>query len=78
LLAANQGGSHPGGRETFGHSLIADPWGRVLAEQPLGEAVLLAGRDAQAQNAIRQSMPLEQQRRFSPPGEPVFVVMEKP
>ncbi len=78
LLAANQGGEHPGGRETFGHSLIADPWGRVLAEQPLGEAVLLAERDAQAQAAIRQTMPLEQQRRFSPPGEPVSVVMEKP
>ena len=78
LLAANQGGEHPGGRETFGHSLIADPWGRGLAEQPLGEAVLLAERDAQAQAAIRQTMPLEQQRRFSPPGEPVSVVMEKP
>ena len=78
LLAANQGGGRPGGRGTFGHSLIAGPWGGVLAGQRLGEAVLLAERGAQAQAAIRQTMPLEQQRRFSPPGEPVSVVMEKP
>lgn len=76
VLAANQGGTHPGNRETFGHSMIIDPWGRVLAEQPLGECVLLAARDAEAQAAIRQSMPLEIQRRFSPPGAPVPVDLE--
>ena len=73
VLAANQGGSHPGGRETFGHSTIVDPWGRLLAEQPLGEAVLLASRDPHAQLAIRQNMPLASQRRFSLPGEPLPV-----
>lgn len=76
MLAANQGGSHPGERETFGHSMIVDPWGRVLAEQPSGEGVLMGKRDSDAQAAIRQSMPLETQRRFSPPGEPVPVDME--
>ncbi|MGV8704526.1 nitrilase-related carbon-nitrogen hydrolase, partial [Pseudomonas aeruginosa] len=49
LLAAGQGGVHPRGRETFGHSAIVDPWGRVLAERPQGEAVLLAVRDAAEQ-----------------------------
>jgi predicted amidohydrolase len=73
LLAANQGGRHPGGRETFGHSMIVDPWGRVLAEESLGEAVLLAQRDPLAQLAIRQSMPLATQRRFSLPGKPLPV-----
>jgi predicted amidohydrolase len=68
LLAAGQGGEHPGGRETFGHSAIIDPWGRVLAEQPLGEGVLLAERDANEQEEIRARMPLPDHRRFFPEG----------
>lgn len=78
LLAANQGGSHPGGRETFGHSAIIDPWGRVLAEQPQGEAVLLAQRDSAGQSVIRQNMPLASQRRFASPGEPLPAVPNFP
>ncbi|MDD0845421.1 carbon-nitrogen hydrolase family protein [Pseudomonas sp. Gutcm_11s] len=70
VLAAGQGGSHPGGRETFGHSAIIDPWGRVLAEQPFGEAVLLASRDAAEQDAIRQRMPVARHRRFIAPEQP--------
>lgn len=70
VLAAGQGGSHPGGRETFGHSAIIDPWGRVLAEQPAGEAVLLASRDAAEQEAIRQRMPVARHRRFIAPEHP--------
>ena len=65
MLAANQGGTHPGPRQTFGHSAIIDPWGVVLAEQPEGEALLLGTRDAQAQAEIRQRMPISQHRRFS-------------
>jgi predicted amidohydrolase len=70
LLAAGQGGSHPGGRETFGHSAIVDPWGRVLAEQARGEAVLQAGRDAAEQAAIRQRMPVSRHKRFFAAAEP--------
>lgn len=65
LLAANQGGLHPGGRETYGHSAIVDPWGRTLAEQSQGEAVLLARRDPQEQASIRQRMPVQSHCRFS-------------
>ncbi len=65
LLAAGQGGVHPRGRETFGHSAIVDPWGRVLAERPQGEAVLLAVRDAAEQADIRRRMPVVAHRRFS-------------
>ena len=32
MISAAQGGRHEDGRETFGHSLIVDPWGRILAE----------------------------------------------
>lgn len=66
LLAANQGGLHPGPRETFGHSLIVDPWGEPLACQPRGEAVLLAQIDRPAQAAIRQRMPVHAHRRLRP------------
>ena len=65
LLAANQGGIHPGGRATYGHSAIIDPWGRPLAEQAQGEALLLARRDAAEQAAIRQRMPVQSHCRFS-------------
>lgn len=77
VLAAGQGGSHPGGRETFGHSALIDPWGRVLAEQPQGEAVLLGQRDAAEQAAIRQRMPIDRHRRFFAPAEPGPAPTEK-
>ena len=64
LLAAAQGGIHPGGRETHGHSLIVDPWGRKLAEYAEGEAMLLAERDAGEQVAIRERMPVLRHKRF--------------
>lgn len=70
LLAAGQGGCHPGGRETFGHSAIIDPWGRVLAEQAQGEGLLLAARDAAEQTAIRQRMPVARHKRFFAAAEP--------
>jgi predicted amidohydrolase len=64
VLAAAQGGTHPGPRETFGHAAIIDPWGRVLAEQDQGEAVLLAERDSSEQASIRTRMPVASHRRF--------------
>lgn len=65
ILAAAQGGLHPKGRETFGHAAIIDPWGRVLAEQAQGAAVLLADRNAVEQADIRQRMPVHTHRRFA-------------
>ena len=64
VLAAAQGGVHPGPRETFGHAAIIDPWGRVLAEQAPGEGVLIAERDSVEQAAIRARMPVTDHRRF--------------
>lgn len=70
VLAAGQGGSHPGGRETFGHSAIIDPWGRLLGEQERGQGVLLALRDGDEQAAIRRRMPVARHRRFFAAAEP--------
>ncbi|MFC3607845.1 carbon-nitrogen hydrolase family protein [Stutzerimonas tarimensis] len=67
LLAAAQGGEHPGGRQTHGHSAIVDPWGRLLCEQAQGEGMLLASRDRAEQLAIRQRMPVSNHRRFTVP-----------
>lgn len=64
ILAAAQGGLHPRGRETWGHSAIIDPWGRVLEESPTGEAVMIGGRDIGQQQALRERMPIAQHRRF--------------
>ncbi|WP_312481722.1 carbon-nitrogen hydrolase family protein [Stutzerimonas nitrititolerans] len=67
MLAAAQGGEHPEGRITYGHSSIVDCWGRMLCEQPTGDAVLSASRDAAEQAAIRQRMLVLSHRRFSMP-----------
>jgi nitrilase len=45
VAAAAQGGLHDNGRRTWGHSLVVDPWGQVMACQPEGQAVVLAELD---------------------------------
>lgn len=58
VIAAAQAGQHEDGRETFGHSMIIDPWGRVLAQAgPTGEAVLVAEIDVAAVNGARARVP---------------------
>jgi predicted amidohydrolase len=66
VIAAAQGGTHEDGRETFGHSMIVDPWGRVLASAgPTGEAVVLADIDVAAVHAARAKIPnLKNARSF--------------
>jgi predicted amidohydrolase len=65
VLAAAQGGVHPGPRETHGHAAIVDPWGRIVAQQAHGEGVLLAQRDSNEQASIRARMPVISHRRFA-------------
>src|SRR5271169_877306 len=45
VFAAAQGGKHENGRETYGHSLVVDPWGRVIAEGGIEPAVVMAEID---------------------------------
>jgi len=58
MISAAQGGVHEDGRETYGHSIIVDPWGKVLAEAGgEGPAVVLADVDTDAVNAARRKVP---------------------
>jgi len=57
VLAAAQGGVHENGRRTWGHSMLVDPWGHVLAEQAEGEAVVLAEVLADQLQQCRQQLP---------------------
>ena len=66
VLAANQGGTHANGRETFGHSCLIDPWGEVTACLPRGEGVICGEIDLQHLNDIRRRMPVAGHRRFAP------------
>ncbi len=64
VLAANQGGVHNATRETWGHSMIVDPWGRVLARVESGEGVAVADIDLSALHALRSRMPIQSHRRL--------------
>ena len=57
VLAAAQGGKHPNGRRTHGHSMVVDPWGKVIAERAAGAGVVVAGIDPTFQGKIRHSLP---------------------
>ena len=64
VLAANQGGVHNATRETWGHSMIVDPWGRILASVESGEGVAVAEIDMEALADLRARMPIQSHRRF--------------
>jgi len=66
VFAAAQAGLHENKRETFGHSLIVDPWGVVLAEGGVEPGVVLATIDPAKVESARKSIPsLQHGRRFS-------------
>lgn len=63
MISAAQGGVHEDGRETFGHSLIVDPWGRVLAEAGTEPGVILAEIEVGAVADARARIPALQHAR---------------
>lgn len=77
VLAAAQGGKHENGRETFGHSLVVDPWGRILAEGGTEPNVIMAEIDPAEVAAARARVPsLQHGRRFEivePMAEPAHL-----
>jgi deaminated glutathione amidase len=64
VIAAGQYGRHPNGRTTFGHSLIVDPWGRILAEQESGDGVVVAEIDPGLPLKLRSEFPVLKHRKI--------------
>ena len=75
VFAAAQGGMHENGRATFGHSLIVDPWGRIVAEGATEPGIVISKVDPAEVAAARGRIPsLQHGRRFEilePLAEPV-------
>ena len=65
VIAAAQGGYHVSGRETHGHSMIVDPWGRIVDELPRGSGVVIAEVNPGYQASLRKSLPALSHRTFS-------------
>ena len=71
VVAAAQSGKHEDGRETYGHSLIVDPWGRVLLDMEDHIGVAICEIDLAAVNEVRGRVPAVANRRG-------FVLEENP
>lgn len=69
VFAAAQCGDHAAGRQTFGHSLIVDPWGEIVAEAGEAPGVIIADIDPARVAEARRSVPsLANARPFTPVG----------
>lgn len=64
VVAPGQWGGHPNGRRTWGHSLILDPWGRVLARHGDGTGAIVAEAPREPLQALRRSFPVLEHRRL--------------
>jgi predicted amidohydrolase len=77
VFAAAQGGKHENGRDTYGHSLIVDPWGRIIAEGGTEPGVVMARIDPAEVTKARARIPsLQHGRRFEivePVAEPAHL-----
>lgn len=62
VAAAAQAGLHPGGRRTFGHSMIVDPWGVVVASRAEGPGVVIADVDPMRIADVRRRLPALEHR----------------
>lgn len=65
VLAAAQGGKHENGRRTWGHSMLIDPWGEIVAVRDVGASVVLGAIDSQRIADVRQSLPAWRHRVLS-------------
>lgn len=64
VIAPDQGGRHVNGRETYGHTMIVNPWGEVLRQLPQGPGVVMADCDLTKLRAVRAQLPSIEHRRL--------------
>jgi nitrilase len=64
ILAAAQGGKHPNGRRTWGHSMLIDPWGNVKTVLAEGEGVVIGDIESHHIKSVRESLPALLHRRL--------------
>ncbi|HXA46339.1 MAG TPA: carbon-nitrogen hydrolase family protein [Burkholderiaceae bacterium] len=64
VLAAAQGGQHPNGRRTWGHSMLIDPWGEIKAVVEEGEGLVIGDIDPNVLQRVRESLPALKHRRL--------------
>jgi predicted amidohydrolase len=69
VVAAAQGGRHEDGRQTYGHSLVVDPWGEVLLDMGAENGIGFAEIDLARIEAVRSRLPAIAHRRPVPPVE---------
>ncbi|MEY2777091.1 MAG: hypothetical protein RLY30_1189 [Pseudomonadota bacterium] len=67
LVASAQGGVHENGRRTWGHSMVIDPWGTVVAQLPEGEGLVLAEMESAQTRQVRLNLPALQHQIVSLP-----------
>lgn len=65
VVAAGQGGTHEGGRETYGHSMIISPWGDILDQHKYNEGFICAPFSKKMIDELRASMPISLHNRFT-------------
>jgi nitrilase len=64
VIAAAQGGYHVNGRETYGDSMIVDPWGRILDRLPSGSGFVIADVDMEYLRSTRRNFPVLEHRKL--------------
>jgi nitrilase len=57
VLAAAQAGAHPGGRRTWGHSMLIDPWGMVVDVRAEGEGLVVGDTEPERLADVRRKLP---------------------
>lgn len=62
VVAPAQGGTHENGRRTWGHSMVVDPWGVVLAQRAEGAGIVVADLDRGRQAGLREQLPALEHR----------------
>ncbi len=64
VIASAQGGLHENGRQTWGQTMVIDPWGQILGQHATGPGVVVCELDAARLQSVRQQLPALQHRRL--------------